>query len=127
MATVRAPLFSISASGSVGKLSFSELAQHRNAVKRMLGHTTTVRARARKPHAPVSQAQIAHRAAVKAAAKAWKALPQLTQAKWKAKGITVRVASRRGLAFRLLHGYALFLTEWFIQGITSPDLPLLPA
>ncbi len=127
MATVRAPLLSLAASGSVGKLTISELRQHRAAVAAARNHGHVIRHKPRKPRRPPSAAQLAHRTKVKAAALAWKAMPAPTKAQWKAKGITVFAASRRGVAFKLLHGYALFLTEWITQNITAPALPLLPA
>lgn len=127
MATARGPLLSIAASGSVGKLTFSELAQHRAAVAAARGHSHIIRRKPRRPKTGPTAAQLAQRARIKAAALAWKTLDANTQARWKAKGITVYAASRNGLAFRLLHGYALFMTEWITQNITAPALPLLPA
>lgn len=127
MATVQGPLHSLAASGSVGRLTFSEMQQHRAAVKAARNHSTVVRAKPRKPRVPPTAAQLAHRVTVKAIAHAWKILPPADKAKWTARGITVRVASRRGLAFTVLHGYALFLQEYFNQHATPPALPMLPA
>lgn len=90
-------------------------------------HSHSVRRKPRAAAVPPTAAQIAQRARVKACALAWKNLDPQTQALWKNKGVGVRVASRSGYTFRLLHGYALFLQEWMTQRITSPALPLRPA
>lgn len=116
MAKAKNPLFSIAASGSVGKICINA-----NAT----GHV--IRYKPRSGTGTTTPAQIEHRANVATAAAAWNALSPTTREAWKNTGLSVDSANLGTPTAKLKHGYALFLREWIIQQIEAPALPLLPA
>jgi hypothetical protein len=104
MPKVIAPLYSLTASGTLAhRLTFSA-SQGANVVRWNATH-----------HAPRSIAQIAHGARVAECRAAWRALSEVVKSDWNAT-----------YSWSHLSGPAIFLREWFAQDIFSPNLPTLP-
>jgi len=104
MAKVIGPLFSLAASGTYrGEIVF-----------RTYGGQTSVSTKpVNSKERSVGQKDVASKVEYMSAA--WSGLPGAVKNQWKsASGGTGK------------NGYQLFWSEWFIQSIVSPDLPLIP-
>jgi transcription elongation factor len=116
MARVKNPLFSLAATGSVGKITF-------NGSK----NQTTARSKPSSATSTPSAAQVNIRTKCSNAASAWAALSPEERTAWAQKGITKRYAANSKKPLYLANGYALFLKEWHLQNIVPPSIPLRPA
>jgi hypothetical protein len=105
MAKLRAPLFSISASGRVGRVLCYSATRHGASARR-----------AGRPTGQASAAQLAERERVRAATVAWLALGEPDASDWRA------LAVARGK-----NPWILFCSEYLIQQCAGASLPLLPA
>lgn len=105
MAKTTAPLFSVSAAGTIGRLvTFRRV---------MIGGVAQVRPMT---PAPPTQRQAEHRALMAAARLAWRDLDATTRAAW------IVYANHIGLP-----SFATYCREWFTQRPASPADLLLPA
>jgi hypothetical protein len=105
MPKLQGPLFSLGASGSIGK----------TLVFRKTRHGLTVQ-RWSKPTDPATDAQLPYRAYWSAARDAWRALEAADRATWQ------QCATSWSLP-----PFTLFAREYILQRITAPNLPLIPA
>lgn len=104
VARVRAPLFSLGASGAFGRVIVFRTSLRGTSVQRM----PRIRVRP-------SQVQTTRRQAFRQAAAAWKGTNEATRYLWGQEGRE-----------RHMSGYNLWISEWYTQGITPPGLPVLP-
>lgn len=116
MAKIKGPLFSLAASGTVGRISFSQAgtATHARNVPRQRADSPT-------------QYQIDHRQRCKDAAASWAAMSVFDKDKWHAKGTTTRPSGAAGTVYTLNNGWPLYFQEWLLQNIDPPGAPRLPA
>ena len=115
MAKITNPLFSLSASGQVGRLLY----RNTNGVQ-----TARVRTFRRAP--PPTAAQSAVRNSCKVAALQWAALTVAEREEWNERGIKYRSTQDNENLTTLNNGWALWLQEWFLQQATATQLPLIP-
>lgn len=104
MARVRAPLFSLGASGAFGRVLVFRTSLRGTSAQRM----PRIRVRP-------SQVQTTRRQAFREAAAAWRNINEAAKYLWKQEGQE-----------RHMSGYNLWISEWYTQGITPPNLPTLP-
>jgi len=127
MAIVINPFFSLSASGTAGGVT---------AARSGTGYTA--KAKNKSPTAPPSAAQLTCRATMRAAAAAWHTLDQATADKWRALTLPVCLTTQAlfdtttgnftaATKINLKHGYASFVREYVLQGVTPPALPRIPS
>jgi hypothetical protein len=115
MAVITHPLFSISASGSVGHIVYNNSSGKQ---------TARVRSFRRVPLA--SAAQTTCRNNCRLAAIAWAGLDEQTREEWATRGLKLRYVSDAENLTTLHNGWTLWLGEWCLQQATPSRYPLIP-
>jgi hypothetical protein len=115
MAKITNPLFSIAASGTVGKITFTNTN----------GKQTARALSFRRPPQPTEPQQTV-RDNCRTAAAYWAALTPDERAEWAARGLKLRYITDPENLTTLNNGWALFLSEWCLQQSTIDQPPYFP-
>lgn len=137
MAKVTSPLMSLTASGSVGGLTFSTNAPINGSQPVTVKANNRLTIRNQRHTVTATPAQLTHRVRVREIAALWRTITPAQRIIWDSRQLFVNLPQRAvmnpitaqfnpALRVSCAHGYAVFLRECLAQNITPPDLPMVP-